>query len=574
MSDFQQKCTGCGICTEACPFLETYGLPDKILSERPDAVFFCTSCRLCDAPCPEHLSPSSAFFKTKEDLVAADRIPPEVRPALDGARAFVKTGHRWPFLFYRTAETVFWPGCGLAGNRPALVRKIRNLLQTQLKQKVGLILDCCFDPVFTMGDTQASQAAWTDISRRLQNGGVKKVVTGCLNCHKILSQHIKEIDVVFVLEMLPPDVFHPQEREVVYLHHPCPSAPWEGIRRTATQAADHLCQTPATGGQTSARQIENSEPLCCGAAGNLASLSPELADRFLDRITARAAGRKIVTYCTGCSNRFRKRGVNAVHLLDYLFAPDACKTMVSPVRQWANRLMLAMRERIHPSAILMALLLVLLAAAGVYAHAQHIFSADALTSLLKNHPTLAPVIFLCIYAVAPSLFLPSIPLALAAGFFWGPVWGVILAITGATIGSFPPFFLSRYLFQDAVRARVPDERWNWLQNKVNLHGWKAVAFTRLIPVFPFNLLNYLFGLTPIPFLSYFWSTLIFMLPGCIAFVAFGSSLGELILRGNIRGVLIGIGIALGAFLIPLALRPIFRKIVDDKNEKQEVENDG
>jgi uncharacterized membrane protein YdjX (TVP38/TMEM64 family) len=119
--------------------------------------------------------------------------------------------------------------------------------------------------------------------------------------------------------------------------------------------------------------------------------------------------------------------------------------------------------------------------------------------------------------------------------------------------------------QDFVRLKISNERWHWLQDKVNQHGWKAIAFTRLIPVFPFNLLNYLFGLTPIAFGQYLWSTFVFMLPACIAFVAFGSSLGELILRGNIKGVIIGIVIAAVAFLIPVLLRPFFRKVGDNKD---------
>ncbi|MEN6489202.1 MAG: hypothetical protein ABFD66_10070, partial [Smithella sp.] len=72
------------------------------------------------------------------------------------------------------------------------------------------------------------------------------------------------------------------------------------------------------------------------------------------------------------------------------------------------------------------------------------------------------------------------------------------------------------------------------------------------------------GLTPIAFLQYLWSTFVYMLPACIAFVAFGSSLGGLIMRGNIKGVIIGIAIAAVAFLVPLALRPFFRKIGDNK----------
>jgi len=570
MSDFNENCSECGICVDVCPFLTAFGTPDKILSEHPEASFFCTSCCRCDAVCPLHLSPSESFFKAKDRLTTGGRIPSAVGKALDNARAFSKTGHRWPFSFYGMAETVFWPGCGLAANRPALVRKIRGLLKRQLKQKVGLILDCCFDPVYTLGDTQIPAAALEDINRRLRDAGVKKVITGCLNCHKLLSQYLKDIEVVFILEMLPPDVFRPQEKESIYLHHPCPSARWESIRHAARNAADRLSQSTSSGIQNPALQLEASDPVCCGSGGNLAPLVPDLADRFLDQITGKAMGRKIVTYCTGCENRFLKRGVDTVHLLDYLSGKPARKTVLSPVRQWVNRLFLATGEKIKNPKSLILLIMALLMAAGIYLHHQQFFSANALTVLLKSHPALAPAIFLCIYAVAPSLFLPSIPLTLAAGFFWGPVWGVILSIIGATLGACPPFFLSRYLFQDTIKAKVPEERWKWLQNKVTLHGWKAVAFTRLIPVFPFNLLNYLFGLTPIAFIRYLWSTFIFMLPGCIAFVAFGSSLGELILRGNLRGVIIGMGIAAIAFLIPLALRPFFRKVGDSKKERKDI----
>jgi uncharacterized membrane protein YdjX (TVP38/TMEM64 family) len=99
-----------------------------------------------------------------------------------------------------------------------------------------------------------------------------------------------------------------------------------------------------------------------------------------------------------------------------------------------------------------------------------------------------------------------------------------------------------------------------MEEKVVKHGWKAVAFVRLIPVFPFNILNYLLGLTPIPYVQYLWSSFVFMLPACIAFVAFGSSLNELILRGNIRGLFLGIAVAVLALLLVMILKSRFRKI--------------
>ena len=563
MNDFRQKCTGCGICKDACPFLAEHGTPDEILAGRQEVSFYCTSCRRCDSVCPLELSPSAALFEVKERLIRDGQAPLPVKKALDGAREFAKAGHGFPFSFYGSAATVFWPGCALAANRPDLISNIRKALSGRLNQKIGLALDCCYDPVFGLGDTQTTKAALLDINKRLHEGGVKQVITGCLNCHKLLSQHLEDVKVVFILDVLPANLFEKNWDDLACLHHPCPSSRWNDVMTKASGVFSHL---QAFSADTKPASPEPSEALCCGNGGGLCSTSPALADRFLDWIVEQAKEKTLVTYCFGCRNRFLNRGVNSIHLLEGLSNRAPRGKVASMPAQWANRLMLAMTARIKTTKFLLAILIVFLISGGVCLTGQNVFSADRLTALLGRYPVLAPLIFLAIYAVAPSLFLPSIPLTLAAGFFWGPVWGVIFSITGATLGSCLPFFLSRYLFQDTVRAKIPEERWNWLQDKVSLYGWKAVAFTRLIPVFPFNLLNYLFGLTPILFFHYLWSTFVFMLPACIAFVAFGSSLGELILRGSVRGLIIGIVIAVLAFLIPVAIRPFFRIVGDNQDE--------
>ncbi len=565
MVNFKEECTGCGACTDVCPFLTEYGTPEKILSERPEATFFCTNCRRCDAVCPLDLSPSAAFFAIKQRLVQEHQVPLPVQKVLNGARGFAEAGHRFPFVFYGKADTVFWPGCGLAANRPGLVRRVRKILSSQLHKQVGLVLDCCYDPAYALGDTETAFTALQDINKRLRDHGVRQVITGCLNCYKLLSQHLEGIQVVFILELLPPYLFEKHWAGPTYLHHPCPSSRWEGIRSVAGDLFNHL--RAATGTDLKSVALPAAVPMtgasvphCCGAGGGLCSSYAELADRFLDRIVVEGDGRTMVTYCVGCQNRFLKRGVEVIHLLECLPGVTPRRKVSSPLGQWANRMALAMIERLKTGNIPAILIIALLVGGGIYLNQFNIFSAAMITELLGRHPVLAPLIFLGIYTIAPAVFLPSIPLTLAAGFFWGPVWGVVFSISGATIGACLPFFLARYLFQDAIKAKVPAERWEWLQDKVRHHGWKAVAFTRLIPVFPFNLLNYLFGLTPIPFRQYLGSTFIFMLPACIAFVAFGNSLGELILRGNIRGVVIGVVIAIIAFLLPVTLRPFFRKI--------------
>jgi uncharacterized membrane protein YdjX (TVP38/TMEM64 family) len=455
---------------------------------------------------------------------------------------------------------VFWPGCGLAANRPQLILKIKKILGRHLQQRIGLVLDCCYDPVQGLGDTQTALAALKEIGTRLQVANVKKIITGCPNCHKILAQHLQDIEIVFILDVLPPDLFQKQNTEGIYLHHPCPSLGWENIPGAARSVVDHIYPSSA-----SHDGIETSEPLCCGLGGGLNSISQAWADCFLDEIVKKAKDKTVLTYCTGCQNRFLQRGMKTIHLLECLSKEPPLQKVPSQPRQWINRLFLALSARLFTSKFIIALGIAVLVFIGVYLNQQGIFSADALKNLMVGHPVAAPVIFLFIYAIAPALFLPAIPITLAAGFFWGPFWGVIFSITGATIGACLPFFLSRYLLRDFIKSKISAERWQWLQNKVNRHGWKAVAFTRLIPVFPFNLLNYLFGLTPIAFGQYLWSTFVFMLPACIAFVAFGSSLGELIMHGNIKGVIVGILIAVVAFLIPVLLRPFFRKVGDNKD---------
>lgn len=565
MPDFSKNCTGCGLCGAACPFLSEFGTPDKIIKDRPEAAFYCTSCRRCDTLCPLGLSPQAAFLETKERLIRQNQLPSSVCKALAGARAFAGAGHGFPFSFYESADTVFWPGCGLPANRPELICKIRKILGRQLRRKVGLVLDCCYDPVFELGDTQTTLAALQEINKRLHDGGVGEVITGCPNCHKLLSEHLQNIRVIFILEVLPPEAFKQQDTDTIYLHQPCPSLRWEGIRDAATAAAGHIQQSKQFSAESVSSSAEASAPLCCGSGGGLVSLFPELADRFLERIIQKGKGGTIATYCMGCRNRFLQRGVKAVHLLENLTGAAPQKRVPAPLRQWINRLIAAITARLRSPKSLVLPIFAIMIAGGVYLNSQHIFSTEAMMNLLERHTIIAPVIFLGIYAIAPSLFLPSIPITLAAGFFWGPVWGVVFSITGATIGACLPFFLSRYLLPDFIKNKVSPQRWQWLQDKVNQHGWKAVAFARLIPVFPFNLLNYLFGLTPIAFVQYLWSTFVFMLPACIAFVAFGSSLGELILRKNVRGVIIGIVAAAVAFLIPFALRPFFRKIGDNKD---------
>lgn len=544
---FLERCTSCGKCKRVCPFLERYGIPSEIIRSKSESVFLCANCKACDMVCPESLLPSEALLSLKYLLIKQNRLSPEMIRAIEGARKFAMRGHKAPFSYYSNERIAFWPGCSLSGTRPDLVRKIAEML------KVGLALDCCFDPLFHNGDLDEVESASKRIKERLEKHGIKNLILGCTNCKKIFSLYMPEIKTDHILEVLPERTSRPEhymDLQAVYLHHPCPSFRFDYIRERANAGLTPFVTTAS----------QHPRPLCCGLGGAAHSLSEELTDQYTERVIANAKGHPIVTYCMGCKNRFLKKGKEAYHIVELILNARPLKKPVSSAHKWFNRLFLAAIQRLKSKRSLAGISLITAIIIATYLRKTGYISAESLLDIIKQHKVIAPLIFILIYAIGPSIFIPSLPLTLGAGFLWGPFWGAVFSITGATIGASIPFLLARYITGNAIKERFSLSRWQWLKEKVEQHGWKAVAFTRLVPIFPYPVLNYLFGITPIPFFHYLWSTFTFMLPACIAYVAFGSSMGELLLKGNIKGLIIGIIIATVAMLLPFTLKPLVKRV--------------
>ena len=167
-----------------------------------------------------------------------------------------------------------------------------------------------------------------------------------------------------------------------------------------------------------------------------------------------------------------------------------------------------------------------------------------------------PLTFILVYALAAVLFLPGSVLTLAGGALFGPLWGTLFNLIGASLGAALAFLVSRYLVADWVRRRVGG-RANRLIEGVEAEGWRFVAFTRLVPLFPFNLLNYALGLTRIPFLHYVLATAVCMVPATLAFTWLGFAGREAAGGGEglIQTGLIALGlVAAVAFLPRLVIR--------------------
>ena len=159
------------------------------------------------------------------------------------------------------------------------------------------------------------------------------------------------------------------------------------------------------------------------------------------------------------------------------------------------------------------------------------FDAAALEVWIQDAGPVAPLLFILIYALATVLFLPGSVLTLAGGALFGPVLGTFYNLTGATLGATLAFLIARYLAADWVADKTGG-RVKQLINGVEGEGWRFVAFVRLVPLFPFNLLNYALGLTRLRLLHYILATYVFMLPGGVAYTYLGYAGREAVAGGE------------------------------------------
>ena len=188
------------------------------------------------------------------------------------------------------------------------------------------------------------------------------------------------------------------------------------------------------------------------------------------------------------------------------------------------------------------------------------FDVTALESWLADAGIMAPLLFMGIYAISTVLFLPGSVLTIVGGVLFGPVWGTFYNLTGATIGATMAFLIARYLASDLV-SRKMGGRLKQLVEGVEAEGWRFVAFARLVPLFPFNLLNYILGLTRIRLFHYVVTSYICMLPGAIAYTYLGYAGRNAVAGGEgmVQKALLGLGLlALAAFL-PRIVRHLRKK---------------
>ncbi len=157
------------------------------------------------------------------------------------------------------------------------------------------------------------------------------------------------------------------------------------------------------------------------------------------------------------------------------------------------------------------------------------------------------------YAVAELCFVPATPLTVLGGIVFGPVRGTVYVSLGAIIGAALAFLAARYAMRDVVaRWATAHPRLARIDTAVAEHGWRVLMITRLVPLFPFNLQNFAYGLTGIGFWAFVGISWLCILPGTAAYALAGSAIAAG--RGQPRRTIAYIGAA-GILLVALSLLP-------------------
>jgi len=193
--------------------------------------------------------------------------------------------------------------------------------------------------------------------------------------------------------------------------------------------------------------------------------------------------------------------------------------------------------------VLLAMLVTGIACAFIW---RHYLTVPQIQAFVAGLGAWGPVAFMLLYAIGPAFLVPGLPFDLAAGILFGPVWGTVYSLVGATAGATVAFLGARTVGREWTEERLsgPLKR---LKEGVDKRGWEFVAFVRLVPVIPFNLLNYALGLTRIGLVPYVLASFVFMAPAAAVYVYAGWAGGEAIAgEGTISQTLVRVLVALTA----------------------------
>jgi uncharacterized membrane protein YdjX (TVP38/TMEM64 family) len=182
-----------------------------------------------------------------------------------------------------------------------------------------------------------------------------------------------------------------------------------------------------------------------------------------------------------------------------------------------------------------------------------LFNPQALFEALCALGVWTVPVFIGAHILSTMVGVPGTLLVIVGGAKFGLWWGSLWSLIGTTLGAIAAFWVARYLLQDWFRDRFAKHRlYRNLDKVIDTHSFNCVLAVRFAPLSPFNLVNFLFGLTSVPVRAYAWGTLIGIAPGTVAYTWLGLAGLEAIQGKGLWPLTLALG-----FLAILSLVPLY-----------------
>lgn len=194
-------------------------------------------------------------------------------------------------------------------------------------------------------------------------------------------------------------------------------------------------------------------------------------------------------------------------------------------------------------------------------------SLGFLTELIRENLAAAIAVYLVVTVVGSVILaLPGVTFAIAAGLLFGPLLGTVLCVMAATAGAVLAFLAGRFFLRDSIRPVAMKNRYlkKWLFDESGKNQLFVLMITRLVPVFPYNLQNFAYGVTDIGFGTYTIGSFLFMIPGTAMYTVGTAGIAD---AGN-RALYIGTAVVIAAAVI-LAGVILKRKYLGEEEDEGE-----
>lgn len=314
------NCSDCGLCRKSCLFLKKHGTPYHISRRYAPSdpaflktAFECSLCGLCAAVCPFGIDPPAMFLAMRRNYAREGYEAVASGCAFLGYERRGTSRHLSYYALPEGCDTIFFPGCTLPGTRPGATLDVYQHLRKTIPA-LGMVLDCCTKPSHDLGRENYFGAMFGDMKYFLVRNGVRRVIVACPNCYRIFSRYGAPMEVTTLYEMLldrPLKMVPPPGAPMVTVHDPCVLRFDAGIQAAAREllvrGGWNLQEMPHHGEQT----------ICCGQGASAGCVAPDHADAWKRLRLREAAGRPIVTYCTGCAG-YLGNGGRSYHILDLI----------------------------------------------------------------------------------------------------------------------------------------------------------------------------------------------------------------------------------------------------------------